>query len=82
MQAGESIPLYMCAPFVILLMLIAVMPLALPRFWEKNRNKAIASALVSLPVLPFLITRLPTELGRTVEDYISFILLLASLFII
>ncbi len=82
MPAGESIPLYICAPFVIFLILIAVMPLALPHFWEKNRNKAIVSALVSIPVLPFLITRLPVELGRTVEDYISFIILLASLFII
>ncbi len=82
MQAGKSIPLYICAPFVIFLMLIAIMPLAFPHFWEKNRNKAIMSALVSLPVLPFLITRFPAELGRSVEDYISFILLLASLFII
>ncbi len=82
MPGGESIPLYICAPFVIFLMLIAVMPLALPHFWEKNRNKVIVSALVSIPVLPFLIFRLPAQLGRTVEDYISFILLLASLFII
>jgi len=83
MPAGESIiPLYTCAPFVIFLLLIAIVPLALPHFWEENRNKAIVSALVSIPVLPFLITRLSAELGRTVEDYISFILLLASLFII
>jgi len=82
MPEGESIPLYICAPFVIFLILIAIMPLAVPHFWEKNRNKAIVSALVSMPVLPFLITRLPAELGRTVEDYVSFILLLASLFII
>ncbi len=82
MAASESIPLYICAPFVIFLLLIATLPLAVPHFWEKNRNKAILSALVSLPVLPFLITRLPAEFGRTVEDYISFILLLASLFII
>ncbi len=82
MPAGESIPVYTCAPFVTFLLFIAIMPLALPHFWEKNRNKAIVSALVSIPVLPFLITRLSAELGRTVEDYISFILLLASLFII
>ncbi|HWT83552.1 MAG TPA: sodium:proton antiporter, partial [Candidatus Methylomirabilis sp.] len=82
MPVGESIPLYMCVPFVLFLLLIAILPLAFPRFWEKNRNKAIISALVSLPVLPFLLTRLPAELGRTAEDYVSFILLLASLFII
>src|SRR3974377_17320 len=82
MPVGESIPLYMCVPFVLFLLLIAILPLAFPRFWEKKRNKAIISALVSLPVLPFLLTRLPAELGRTAEDYVSFILLLASLFII
>jgi Na+/H+ antiporter NhaD/arsenite permease-like protein len=82
MPADGSIPLYLCAPFVIFLLLIAIMPLALPHFWEKNRNKAIVAALVSIPVLPALITRLSAELSRTVEDYVSFILLLASLFII
>jgi Na+/H+ antiporter NhaD/arsenite permease-like protein len=82
MPVGDAIPVYVCFPFVIFLLLIAILPLALPHFWEKNRNKAIVSALVSLPVLPFLLTRLPAELGRTAEDYVSFILLLASLFII
>ncbi len=82
MPPGESIPLYLCAPFILLLALIAILPLALPRFWEKNRNKAIISALVSVPVLPFLISRFPAELLHTLKDYISFILLLASLFVI
>ncbi len=82
MPVGDSIPVYICAPFVLLLMLIAILPLARPRFWERNRNKAVVSAVVSLPVLPFLITRLPAELARTAKDYLSFIALLASLFII
>jgi Na+/H+ antiporter NhaD/arsenite permease-like protein len=82
MPVGESVPLYTCAPFVLFLLLIAILPLARPRFWEKNRNKAGVSAVVSLPVLPFLLTRLPAELARTAKDYLSFIILLASLFII
>ena len=45
-----EIPLYLGAPFVLLLLLIAVMPLAFPHFWEKNRNKTLIAALVSLPI--------------------------------
>ncbi|MGE5581155.1 MAG: sodium:proton antiporter [Bacillota bacterium] len=75
-------PLYICAPFVILLLLIAVMPLVLPHFWEKNRNKAIIAAVISLPVLIFLLSNSPGELLHTLKEYISFILLLASLFVI
>lgn len=76
------IPLYICAPFVILLLMIAVMPLAFPHFWEKNRNKAIVAAIVSIPVLIFLLANSPERLLHSAEEYISFILLLASLFII
>ena len=77
-----NIPLYMCAPFVVLLLLIALLPLLVPGWWEKNRNKAIVAAVLSIPVLLFLVGRLPQELGKTVKDYLSFIILLASLFII
>ena len=78
----ESIPLYICLPFVVFLLMIAVMPLAAPHFWEKNRNKAILAVAISLPVLGYLIASLPHELLATGKDYISFIMLLASLFII
>src|SRR5690349_5095729 len=77
-----NIPLSICLPFVVLLLLIAIMPLAAPHFWEKNRNKGLIAALVSLPVLFFLIFKLPSELLVTAKDYVSFIILLASLFII
>ncbi len=82
MSEGLNIPLIFCAPFAVILSLIAIMPLALPRFWEKNLNKAIVAAVVSIPVLIFMIMKSPRSLGNTIEDYISFILLLASLFVI
>ncbi len=78
----NSVPIYAGAPFVILLLLIAIMPLALPKFWDKNRNKAIIAAVVSLPILYFLIVNSPQELALTLKDYFSFIVLLGSLFII
>lgn len=83
MNAHEFVPpLYICFPFMILLLLIAVMPLAMPHFWEKNRNKAIVAAIVSLPVFLFMFANSPAELWRTFEEYIAFILLLGSLFVI
>lgn len=76
------IPLYICAPFVILLLMIAIMPLTFHHFWEKNSNKAIVAGIISIPVLIFLIANSPEKLLHSAEEYISFILLLASLFII
>jgi Na+/H+ antiporter NhaD/arsenite permease-like protein len=78
----ESIPLITCVPFAILLLAIAVLPLALPRFWESNRNKGIIAAVISLPVLIYLLASLPHELGSTMWDYVSFIVLLGSLFVV
>lgn len=77
-----SVPLYICLPFVIILLSIAIMPLTFAGFWEKNRNKAIVAAVVSVPVLIYLLYHAPRELLRTFEEYLSFIVLLASLFVI
>ncbi len=82
MNPALNVPIVLCAPFAVILLLIAIMPLALPHFWEKNRNKAIVAAVVSIPVLIFMFVKSPHSLGNTMEDYISFIVLLASLFII
>jgi len=75
-------PLYICVPFVVLLVCIAIMPLAVPHFWEKNRNKAIVAAIVSAPVFLFLLFSSPAALWQTIAEYVSFIVLLGSLFVI
>ncbi|MFH1263020.1 MAG: sodium:proton antiporter [Pseudomonadota bacterium] len=77
-----SIPFLACFPFVILLLAIAIAPLAWPRFWHKNRNKGWVVVLLSLPAALWLVVNLPLELGRTAEEYVSFIVLLGSLFVI
>lgn len=69
-------------PFAFMLLLIAIMPLIFPYYWEKNLNKAIISLLISIPVLIFNFIYLPNELLLSVEEYLSFILMLSSLFII
>lgn len=80
MHAPISIFTY--CPFILLLLIIAVLPLIAPRFWEKNRNKAIITAVLSIPIAWYLLIHNSHELLSTMEEYISFVLLLASLFII
>jgi Na+/H+ antiporter NhaD/arsenite permease-like protein len=78
----ESLSLLSGIPFVVLLLLIALMPLSFPKFWGKNRNKAVAIAIVGLPIFIYLMVNFRQELTHNIHDYISFIILLASLFII
>ncbi len=77
-----AIPAFFYFPFGLLLLLIATMPLVAHHFWESNRNKAIITAIVSLPVFIYLVLYLPKELLHSFEEYISFIMLLASLYLI
>ena len=69
-------------PFAAMLLAIAVCPLWVPHWWESNRNKLIASAVLGLPVLAVYGVRHPVTLLHTGEDYVSFIVLLAGLFVI
>lgn len=75
-------PVWIYLPFPLMLLLIAILPLVFPHFWENNRNKAIVSAIVSIPVFTFMLGASPGALLASMEEYLSFILLLASLFII
>lgn len=79
---GKTLSLYWLAPFAGLLVAIAVMPLTCPRWWEKNRNKAIISFLIALPVAVYLCIADYHYLLHTVIEYFSFIILLAALFVI
>ncbi len=44
-------PLWSVTPFVLMLVSIAILPMAAPQWWESNRNKTILSVAMSLPVL-------------------------------
>ena len=48
-------PVYAVLPFVAMLLAIAICPLLVPYWWESNRNKAIASAVLGLPILALAI---------------------------
>src|SRR5262245_44169083 len=78
----SMVPLWLVFPFIGLLLCIAILPLTFPHFWESNRNKAVVAFSLSLPVLFWLFQYEPMAIQRTVHEYISFICLLGSLFII
>jgi Na+/H+ antiporter NhaD/arsenite permease-like protein len=81
-----GIPLWTLFPFAGLLLAIAIVPLAAPHFWESNRNKGIVAALLSLPiVLYFLLAPGDRGVHALLEkgaEYLSFMCLLGSLFIV
>jgi len=70
------------APFVLMLLAIAALPLAAPRFWESNARKLAISALLGVPVLVLYGRHHPSALLDTGGEYLSFMVLLGSLFVI
>ena len=76
------LPLYSVLPFVAMLLAIAFFPLWLPHWWESNRNKLLVSAVLGVPVLALYLVRQPGALSHTAADYVSFIVLLAGLYVI
>ena len=73
-------------PFVFMLLSIAIIPLAKPHWWESNKHKGYVSLVLGGIVLLYLLFIAPHEahekLYVTLLDYIAFIALLGSLFII
>ncbi len=82
MSLGDGLPLWSVAPFVALLLSIAVLPLVVPHWWEHNRNKAIVAVILGAPVAVWIATLDAAALGHTAHEYLSFIILLGALFII
>ena len=70
------------APFATMLLAIALLPLLAPAFWESNGRKLAVGAALGLPVLVLYALHHPAALRHTTEDYLSFMALLGSLFVI
>jgi len=79
-----TISLFSLIPFVLMLGAIAVLPLTANHFWEKNKNKLIISCILAVPVIIYLLSNnLTGALHHTIVfDYVPFIILLGSLFVI
>lgn len=80
----HNIETYLLIPFVVMLLSIAIMPLIAPRFWGSNLSKALWVVLISVPTTIMLVR---ADLGHAlkeqmIDDYIPFIVLLASLYVV
>src|SRR5712691_8840873 len=69
-------------PFVALLLVIALAPLAAPRWWHHNRNKALVALVVSAPILVYLGINAPDLLREKVHEYVGFIVVIGALFVV
>ncbi len=70
-ELGKLLPLWSALPFVLLLLSIALLPLIAPHFWEKNRNKALVSALFGIPVALYLATWVSPELASFAQNCLN-----------
>jgi Na+/H+ antiporter NhaD/arsenite permease-like protein len=81
-----SLPMWSVLPFVAILLCIAVLPLVTPHWWEHNTNRAIVSFILAAPVAAYLYFVHGSgglhALEHSADEYISFILLLGSLYVI
>ncbi|RCW92433.1 sodium:proton antiporter [Winogradskyella arenosi] len=83
-ELTEQISLWPSIPFFIILLAIAVGPLLAEHWWENNRNKLMVSVLLSVPTIFYLVYMDLTEhlKHQVFGDYLPFIVLLTSLFVI
>jgi Na+/H+ antiporter NhaD/arsenite permease-like protein len=84
-KLGDMVNVAAIAPFAALLLCIALFPLVNPHWWEHNKNKGIIVAALGIPVIAYLLTfgHLGIEaMEHSGKEFVSFLLLLGSLFII
>src|SRR5437016_11054927 len=82
LSAASCFPLWSLIPLLLMLVSIAVLPMAVPQLWDSNRNKTILSVAFSVPVLVVVLACEPRLLVHSLLDYFSFLTLLGSLFVI
>lgn len=90
---GETLPMWSILPFAGLLLSIALLPMVAEHFWHKNRNQLLVAVGWASPVFLGLLWVWGTDynhlghdaghnLVHAAEEYISFIALLGSLYVI
>ncbi len=82
MPEAVYFPYWSVLPFILMLLSMAILPVAMPDLWKSNWNKTILSLVISLPVLFLVLKHKPQLLSHSMQDYVSFIVLLGALFVI
>jgi Na+/H+ antiporter NhaD/arsenite permease-like protein len=84
--ADAALPWWSALPFLALLLAIASLPLLAGHWWESNVNRAKVTAAIALPFAAWwLSTRGESgvhQLLASLEEYLAFIVLLGSLYVI
>lgn len=78
----SSEPITWVAPFIILLVAIALLPFFFPHFWEKNRNKGLVAFILAAPTTFHLLSAHPEWLVHTLREYTAFIILGGALYVV
>ena len=76
-----AFPLLGVAPFVLMLLSIALVPFWFPNWWDRNINKFLISIAASILALIVILPNAPHLLMHALLDYVSFIALLGALFV-
>jgi Na+/H+ antiporter NhaD/arsenite permease-like protein len=83
---GAQLPLWSMVPFAAILGCIAILPLTAGHWWEHNKSKAMVAAALAIPVAAYLVMNFGHKgthlLQHAGQEYLSFVLLLGSLFVI
>ena len=79
---GAALPIGWVVPFALMLLSIAILPLVAGHWWERLGSKTMVAAALAAPVAGFFLARQPHELVLVAGEYVAFIALLGSLFMI
>ena len=78
----QPISIWWVIPFALLLVAIALMPLVHRHWWEKNYGKISLALAAMVGVLYLFLARSAGPWIHTMVDYLSFVILLGSLYIV
>ncbi|MEP0548376.1 MAG: sodium:proton antiporter [Rhodothermales bacterium] len=78
---GPAPPLFLVIPFVVLLLMIATGPLFYPHHWHHHYPKYAVALGTIVAVYYLVVLHTGTPIMHAAQEYLSFIALLASLFV-
>jgi Na+/H+ antiporter NhaD/arsenite permease-like protein len=81
-MSSEALPAWTMVPFPALVLAIAVLPIALPRAWERRSFQCIVVGLCTIPIVWQLLSLgRSQDLAEAVHAYLSFVTTLGALYV-